>query len=63
MTMLVSGCEQYGTPAAAELITNPSLLARILQGAPKGWQKKNLQSVIHVRVIANSPASPEVVAS
>ena len=63
MMMLVSGCEQYGTQAAAELITNPGLLAKALQGAPKGWQKKNLQFVIHVRVIANSPASPEVVAS
>ncbi len=63
MMMLVSGCEQYGTQAAAELITNPGLLARVLQAAPKGWQKKNLQFVIHVRVIANSPASPEVVAS
>ncbi len=63
MMMLVSGCEQYGTQAAAELITNAGLLAKILQSAPKGWQKKNLQFVIHVRVIANSPASPEVVAS
>jgi hypothetical protein len=63
MMMLVSGCEQYGTQAAAELITNPGLLAKFLQGAPNGWQKKNLQFVIHVRVIANSPASPEVVAS
>jgi hypothetical protein len=63
MMMLVSGCEQYGTQAAAELITNPSLLAKVLQGAPKGWQKKNLQFVIHVRVISNSPASPEVVAA
>jgi hypothetical protein len=63
MMMLVSGCEQYGTQAAAELITNSGLLAKVLQGAPKGWQKKNLQFVIHVRVIANSPASPEVVAS
>lgn len=63
MMMLVSGCEQYGTQAAAELITNPGLLAKVLQGAPNGWQKKNLQFVIHLRVIANSPASPEVVAS
>ena len=63
MMMLVSGCEQYGTQAAAELITNPGLLAKVLQAAPKGWQKRNLQFVIHVRVIDNSPASPELVAS
>ncbi len=63
MMMMVSGCEQYGTQAAAELITNPHLLASALQRAPKGWPKKNLQFVIHVRVVANSPASPVIVAS
>jgi hypothetical protein len=63
MIVLVSGCKQYGTQAAAELITNPELLAKVLQGAHKGWQEKNLQFVIHVRVIANSPSSPEVIAT
>ena len=63
MMMLVSGCEQYGTQAAAELITNAGLLTKVLQAAPKDWQKKNLQFVIHVRVIDNSPASPELIAS
>jgi hypothetical protein len=63
MVILVSGCKQYGTQAAAELITNPELLAEALRGAPKGWQKMNLQLVLHTEVIANSPASPKVIAS
>jgi hypothetical protein len=63
MIVLVSGCTQYGTEAAAELVTNPVLLAEALRGAPEGWQRKNLQLVLHVKVIANAPASPQVIAS
>jgi hypothetical protein len=63
MIVLVSGCTQYGTEAAADLITDPTLLAEALHSAPAGWQKKNLQLVLHMKVIANSPASPQVIAS
>jgi hypothetical protein len=63
MIVLVSGCTQYGTEAAAELITDPTLLAEALHSAPDGWQKKNLQLVLHMKVIANAPASPQVIAS
>jgi len=63
MIVLVSGCTQYGTEAAAELITDPNLLAEALHGAPDGWQRKNLQLVLHMKVIANAPASPQVIAS
>jgi hypothetical protein len=40
MLVWVSGCTQYGTDAAAELVTNPDLLAEALRSAPKNWQKK-----------------------
>ncbi len=63
MIVLVSGCTQYGTEAAAELITDPTLLAEALHSAPDGWQRKNLQLVLHMKVIANAPASPQVIAS
>jgi hypothetical protein len=61
--VLVTGCTQYGTEAAANVITSPDLLAEALQGAPKDWQRKNLQLVLKIKVIANSPASPKVIAS
>lgn len=63
MLILVSGCMQYGTEGAARLITSPDQLAAALHGAPADWQHKNLQLVIHVDVVANSPASTKVVAS
>jgi hypothetical protein len=63
MLILITGCTQYGTEGAARLITNPELLASALHGAPKGWQEKNFQLVLRMEVIANSPASAQVIAS
>lgn len=63
MLVEISGITQYGTDAAGELVTNPDLLREALHGAPPGWQKKNMQLVLHVKVISGVPASPTVVAS
>ena len=63
MLVEISGITQYGTSAGAELVTQPDLLAEALKSAPPDWQGKNLQFVVHVRVIAGTPASPRVVAS
>jgi len=61
MLLEVAGITQYGTEAAADLITNPALLGEALHDAPQGWQNKNLQLVLHVKVISGTPASPRVV--
>ena len=63
MLVLISGCTQYGTEGAADLITHPELLAGALREAPAGWQHKNLQLVLRMQVIANAPALPKVVAA
>jgi hypothetical protein len=63
MIILISGCTQYGTEGAARLVTDPDLLASALHGAPQGWQHKNLQLVLRIDMIANSPASARVIAS
>ncbi len=63
MLVLATGITQYGTEAAAEVVTDPALLAEALQHAPVGWQHKNLQLVLHMSVISNYPASPSVIAS
>jgi len=62
MLVEVAGITQYGTEAAADLISTPEFLADGLQGAPKDWQNKNLQLVVHVKVISGTAASPKVVA-
>jgi hypothetical protein len=61
MLVEIAGITQYGTEAAGDLVTNPDLMAEAFQGAPTGWQNKNLQLVLHVKVIAGAPASPKVV--
>jgi hypothetical protein len=63
MLVEVAGITQYGTDAGADLVTNPELMAEALRGAPAGWQRKNLQLVLHVKVISGSPSSPRVVAT
>jgi hypothetical protein len=62
MLVEVAGITQYGTQGGADLVTNPDLLADALHDAPAGWQKKNLQLVLHVKVIGGSPSSPKIVA-
>lgn len=61
MVVLVTGETQYGTEGAAMLVTDPDLLRNALRDRPPGWESKNLQIVLHMKVIANSPATPEVV--
>ena len=61
MLVEMAGITQYGTDAASDLVTNPDLMAEALQGQP-GWQHKNLQLVLHVKVISGAPASPQIVA-
>ncbi len=63
MLVEVAGITQYGTEAAADLITQPELMAEALRTAPAGWQTKNLELVLHVKVISGSPSSPKIVAT
>ena len=61
MLVEIAGITQYGTEAAAEFVTNADLLAEGLHRAAKDWQNKNLQVVLHVKVISGTPSSPTVV--
>jgi hypothetical protein len=63
MLVEIAGITQYGTDAAADLVSSPDLMAEALSKAPRGWQQRNLQLVLHVKVIAGSPSSPKVVAA
>ena len=63
MLVEIAGITQYGTDAAADLVSSPDLMAEVLNKAPRGWQQRNLQLVLHVKVIAGSPSSPKVVAA
>lgn len=59
---VVAGLKQFGTEAAGRLIADQEQLGAILRTLPVGWETRNLQLVLHSRVIGNTPAQPEVVA-
>jgi hypothetical protein len=61
MLVELAGITQYGTEAAADLVTNSDLMAEALHDAPAGWQSRNLQLVLHVKVISGTASSPKVV--
>jgi hypothetical protein len=61
--VVVAGVKQFGTEAAGRLVADPGQLALVLRDLPAGWENKNLQVVLHVRVIGNTPTQPEVAAS
>jgi hypothetical protein len=58
-----AGLKQFGTEAAGRLLADADQLGGILRKLPAGWESKNLQIVLHSKVINNTAAQPEVVAS
>ena len=58
-----AGIGQAGTRAAGDFLTSPQAINSVLRGAPKGWEKKNMQIVLHATVINGSPNQPDVVAT
>lgn len=63
MLIEIAGITQYGTDAGSDLLTNADLLADALKTAPRSWPGKNLQLVLHVKVVNGSPSSPRVLAT
>lgn len=56
------GVASYGTRAAGEFLTSSEHWDRLLHDLPRDWPTRNLQVVIRVQVIRNTPSVPEVVA-
>ncbi len=62
LLVAIAGVTQYGTDAASELLTSEAALSAALANAPRGWQRKNLQILLHLDVLGKTPGKPEVVA-
>lgn len=63
LLIVSAGIKQFGTEAAGRLLADPLALGTILNKLPPGWEEKNLQIILHMKVIGNTPAQPELVAS
>jgi hypothetical protein len=62
LVVTAAGLHGYGTSAAGEFITRPDYFAQFATGAPRGWQKKNIQIVLRTEVINGSAGPPRVIA-
>ena len=58
-----AGIGHAGTRAAAEFLTNTQSISTLVKTLPKGWERKNLQVVLHTSVINQLPSAPDVVAT
>ncbi len=56
------GLASGGTRAAGEFLTNSDAWKGFLDKVPHDWVSRNLQIVIRVKVIGNTPSVPEIVA-
>ena len=63
MLMIGAGINVYGTEEAGRILADPDLLNPILRRLPKDWAANNLEFVLHVEVVGEAPALPEVVAT
>lgn len=63
LLLALAGITQYGTQAAGEFVTGPALLEEATRLAPRGWERRNVQFVLHVSVLEGMPSRPEVVAA
>ena len=61
--IVAAGIKQFGTEAAGRVLTDPAYIRAIASRLPADWDSKNLQLVLHVKVIGNAPDQPELVAA
>jgi hypothetical protein len=58
----VAGMGQYGTLAAADFICSPTAISATVRKLPEHWQDRNLQVILHVKVVDFKVAATDVVA-
>ena len=56
----IAGIASSGNQAAADFISDPRRIDKLLQNAPPGWQNMNMQVVLHTTTINDIPTSVDV---
>lgn len=57
-----AGLTQYGTAEAGRILAQPAALTPLLQKLPPHWEQKNLELVLHTKIVGDDPTPPEPVA-
>lgn len=52
-----------GTSASYQVLIDPKAMAEASSGFPKGWEKKNVQIVLGVKLVEGNPGTTRVVAA
>jgi hypothetical protein len=55
-----AGLTQYGTEEAGRILADSDALNRILKRLPANWRQKNLELVLHSKIIGDAPMPPEL---
>lgn len=58
-----AGITQYGTQAAGEFLTDTTRIEEAVRSAPSDWPKRNMQVLLHTKVVGQTPGPPGVVAA
>jgi hypothetical protein len=58
--LIISGVGGSSNQAAADFLSNPLRMNDLLQNAPVGWEKMNMQVVLHTKTIGGIPTSASV---
>ena len=58
MVVVIGGSPATGATPAGEFLTDPIYLDAMAKGAPKGWERKNIQLVLATRVIHGAARDP-----
>jgi hypothetical protein len=61
--LTIGGIGSFGTQAAAEFVANPDKMNDLLKNAPPGWEGKNMQAVLRIKVVQFTPVAVDVVAT
>lgn len=62
LVVQAGGLGTFGTRAAGEFLTSVASWNGFLHSVPRDWARRNLQVVLQVNVIGNTPGPPRVVA-
>jgi hypothetical protein len=60
MVVVIAGLTGYGTIAAGEFLTDPAYLEAMAKGAPRGWERKNIQLLLATKVIHGTSGPPRM---
>ena len=53
--LVIAGINTYGNQASAEFLSDPNQIGALMNTLPDGWQRKNLQIVLHTHVVNQVP--------